>query len=66
MTDISFVQAIVIGIGLVLILEGLLYAAFPHIARKMVELMAQTGEQDLRKSGLIAAVIGLFIIWLVK
>ena len=56
----------IIAIGLVFVIEGLLYAAFPNAMRNMVNEMASLSDQTLRNFGLVAVVFGVFVVWLVK
>lgn len=57
---------LVIAIGLVFVIEGLLYAAFPNTMRRMVVEMLAMPDQTLRTAGLIAIGLGVLIVWLVK
>ncbi|MEO0329612.1 MAG: DUF2065 domain-containing protein [Pseudomonadota bacterium] len=57
---------LIVAIGLVLVIEGLIYALFPASMRRMVEAMTQMPDTSLRTSGLIALCLGVFIVWLVK
>ena len=52
--------------GLVLALEGGLYAAFPGGMKRMMTIMLQQPDDVLRISGLGAATFGVGLIWLVK
>jgi uncharacterized protein YjeT (DUF2065 family) len=52
--------------GLVFIIEGLLFAAFPKAARRAVATMTQTPDEILRLVGLLSAVLGLLVLWLVR
>lgn len=52
--------------GLVFIIEGLLFAAFPQAARRAVVTMTQTPDEVLRLLGLLSAVLGLLVLWLVR
>jgi uncharacterized protein len=52
--------------GLVFIIEGLLFAAFPQAARRAVATMTQTPDEALRLVGLLSAVLGLLVLWLVR
>jgi len=53
-------------VGLILALEGGLYAAFPAGMKRMMAVMIQQPDNALRLSGLGAATFGVGIIWLVK
>ncbi|MEL7048690.1 MAG: DUF2065 domain-containing protein [Pseudomonadota bacterium] len=57
---------LIAAIGLVFVLEGLLWALFPNYAVRMLEAAAEMGEQALRYAGLICACIGVIIVWLVR
>jgi hypothetical protein len=54
------------ALGLVLVLEGLLYAAFPEPMKRAVAAILQMPAGSIRTIGLVAAVIGLAVIWLVR
>ncbi len=55
-----------VGIGFVLVIEGLLWAAFPHMAMRFLQIASETPEQQLRTSGIIALALGVLIIWFVR
>ncbi len=57
---------LIVGIGLVFVIEGLLYAAFPNAMRKMVEDITKLPDSNLRTVGLFALVIGVAIVWAVR
>lgn len=57
---------ILVGIGLVLVIEGLLWAAFPWLAIRMLMAAAETPEQSLRAAGTIAMAVGVVIVWAVR
>jgi len=54
------------ALGLVFIIEGLVCAAFPQAARRAVVTMTQTPDDALRLVGLLGAVLGLMVLWLVR
>jgi uncharacterized protein len=57
---------ILTAIGLVLAVEGLLYAAFPGgMKRAMLQIMDMPLEK-MRMAGLLAAILGVAIVWLVR
>jgi uncharacterized protein len=56
----------IIAIGLVLVLEGLLFAAFPGFAKRLAATALESPETSLRVAGLVSAVLGLILIWLVR
>ena len=57
---------ILLVVGLILALEGGLYAAFPVGMKRLMALMLHKSDDALRISGLGAATFGVGIIWLVK
>ena len=56
----------VTAIGLVLVLEGLLYAAAPSFIRRMAADVTRMPEATLRTIGLIVLVVGVGIVWLIR
>ena len=57
---------LIVAIALILVLEGGLYALFPDGMRKMALLIERVPASSLRSAGLLAATVGVGIIWLVK
>lgn len=57
---------LLVVVGLILVLEGALYAAFPAGMKRLMAVMIQQPDDALRLSGLGAATFGVGIIWLVK
>jgi len=55
-----------VAVGLVLVLEGLLWAAAPQLGLKLLATAAQTPEQTLRAGGAAAVVAGIVIVWLIR
>jgi uncharacterized protein len=60
------VNDLLVAIGLVLVLEGLIWAISPASALRMLVLAAQTPEGRLRVFGAIAAGIGVLIVGVVR
>lgn len=52
--------------GLVFVIEGLIFAAFPGPAKRAMMSVIETPEHSLRLIGIGSAVIGLAIVWLVR
>lgn len=52
-----------VALGLVLVIEGLILAAFPSRVREALEVMRVTPDQQLRLVGLFAALAGLAVVW---
>ena len=53
-------------LGMVLVLEGLPYFAFPGIFKTWVARMLELPESRLRVYGLFSMIIGLFLIYLAR
>ena len=56
----------VAAIGLVLVIEGLVYGGFPGLARKLAAEVLGTPENALRIGGLAAIAFGVGIVWLAR
>jgi uncharacterized protein YjeT (DUF2065 family) len=54
------------AVGLVLVIEGLIWAVFPRYGRRMLEVAAGTSEQQLQVGGAAAVALGVVIVWLVR
>tara|TARA_B100000029_G_scaffold506477_1_gene589300 strand:- start:225 stop:410 length:186 start_codon:yes stop_codon:yes gene_type:complete len=59
-------KELVIALGLLLFLEGILYALFPSKMKNMLKTIEKIDINQLRIGGLIFALIGFFIIWYSK
>ncbi|MGI9351846.1 MAG: DUF2065 domain-containing protein [Rhizobiaceae bacterium] len=57
---------LIVAIGLVLVLEGLIYALFPQGMRNMVEEMAKLPDSTLRALGVVALCLGVLVVWIVR
>jgi uncharacterized protein len=57
---------LIVGGGLVLVIEGLLWTAAPGLARRLLAAAAEAPEGTLRLSGAITAAAGLLVVWLVR
>ena len=55
-----------VAIGLLLVIEGLLYAIFPDPMKNMLNIMKDMPAQKLRSGGLIFALLGFIIVWYIK
>jgi uncharacterized protein YjeT (DUF2065 family) len=55
-----------VGLGFVLVIEGMLYAAFPGGLKKMMAMAQEMPEQSLRAGGLVALAAGVLLVWLVR
>ncbi|AZO37650.1 DUF2065 family protein [Mesorhizobium sp. M2A.F.Ca.ET.037.01.1.1] len=59
-------QDFLAAIGLVLVIEGLVYGGFPALARKLAAEVLSVPENVLRVGGLVAIAVGVGIVWLVR
>jgi hypothetical protein len=57
---------LVVGLGLVLVIEGLLWAVVPHLAERMLQTLAEVPQNTLRIAGWSAVGIGLGLVWLIR
>ena len=55
-----------VAIGLVLVIEGLLWALAPRMGRKLLEATSETPESSLRLAGTLAVAAGVFIVWMAR
>ena len=59
-------KELIIAIGLLLFIEGLLYALFPSKMKNMLKIIEKLPANQLRISGLIFSIIGFIIVWYFK
>ena len=57
---------LLVAAGLVLVIEGLLWALFPRFGMRMLEAASELPEQTLRTSGAVAVAGGVLIVWLIR
>ena len=57
---------LIIGFGLFLFIEGILYAIFPSKMKSMLRKLEFVKDSQLRLGGLIFAVLGFVIIYYIK
>ena len=65
MRSIAFVDFLV-GLGILFVLEGLMFAASPAWMRRAMKSAMTTPDNILRAVGIGSAVVGLLLIWLVR
>ncbi|MEM7226168.1 MAG: DUF2065 domain-containing protein [Pseudomonadota bacterium] len=54
------------GLALVLVIEGLFLALFPHRLRWLLDQLAEMPPEALRIGGLASAAVGVFCVWLLR
>jgi len=54
------------AIGLVLVVEGVVYGGLPGLAKRLATEVLSMPESVLRIAGLVSMVVGVGIVWLVK
>ena len=57
---------LIVALGLVLALEGMLYAAAPGAMKRMIESLLQLPESRIRWVGLVTAIVGVGIVWFAR
>ena len=59
-------KELIIAIGLLLFIEGILYAIFPSKMKNMLKTIEKMQVIQLRIGGLLFAIIGFIIVWYFK
>lgn len=57
---------IAVALGLVLVIEGLIWALAPRLGRRMLAMAMATPEATLKTAGWAAVAAGAVIVWLVR
>ncbi len=60
------IDKFLLALGLVLALEGAVYALFPTFLRCIVHQLDMVNDAQLRLGGLVALVAGVVLVWLVN
>ena len=61
----DFTLALLTAVGLVFVIEGVIYSLFPDGMKRMMLAALSMSTNRLRLMGLAMAVVGFFIVWLV-
>ncbi len=59
-------KELIIAFGLLLFIEGILYALFPSKMKNMLKKIDTMNETQLRFGGFIFAIIGFIVVWYFK
>jgi uncharacterized protein YjeT (DUF2065 family) len=59
-------SSLAVAFGLVLVIEGTLWALSPGLGRKFLEATADMPESNLRMAGTLAVAAGVLLIWVVR
>ena len=59
-------RELLVALGLLLFIEGILYALFPSKMKNMLKKIDTLNEAQLRIGGLVFAIIGFVIVWYLK
>ena len=54
------------ALALILVIEGIVYALFPELMKRLALRTTRTPVQSLRIGGLIAAMIGVALVWALR
>lgn len=54
------------AMGLVLVVEGLIYGGFPRLAKRLAGEVLSMPENALRIAGLVAIALGVGVVWMVR
>ena len=65
MRSLAFVDFL-IGVGILFVLEGILFAATPAFMRRAMKSALEAPDNILRVVGIASAIAGLVLIWLVR
>ncbi|WP_257166869.1 DUF2065 domain-containing protein [Bradyrhizobium sp. SRS-191] len=65
MRSIAF-SDFLIGLGILFVLEGLMFAASPDWMRRAMKTAMATPDHVLRAVGIASAVAGLVLIWVIR
>ena len=57
---------LVLGLGLVLVIEGLLWALAPHMAEALIEAIRDLPLERRRQVGWVCVASGACLVWLVR
>jgi uncharacterized protein YjeT (DUF2065 family) len=56
----------IVALGLVFVIEGLIFAASPGAAKRAMAHVLETADGPLRIVGVASAILGVILVWLVR
>jgi uncharacterized protein YjeT (DUF2065 family) len=59
-------QDFLVALGLVFVIEGMAFAAFPAAAKRAMASVQETGDATLRVVGIGSAILGVLLVWLMR
>ncbi len=60
------IEAIILALGLVLVIEGLVYALAPSLVEQLLEALKEMPLDTRRRFGLGAVALGVGLVWLAR
>lgn len=54
------------AVGLLFVIEGLLYAVFPDGMQRMMQQALDFSPSNLRIGGVVAMIFGFVVVWLIR
>ena len=63
LSELNMTQFILGSLGMLLIIEGLLYALFPSRMKAMITSMLNMNNDKLKWGGLMSAILGFIMLW---
>lgn len=64
-TSVDYTE-LTVALGLMLVIEGLLYALFPDVMRRAMAQMLAMPVGQIRMAALFSVALGVGLVWLVK
>jgi uncharacterized protein YjeT (DUF2065 family) len=55
-----------VALGLVFVIEGVVFAAFPETTKRAIATVLQTPDTILRIVGVVTALCGVILVWLIR
>lgn len=59
-------ELVLLGIGLVLVFEGLVFALLPGRLEELIKMIAETPIETRRAFGLVAVAVGVLLVWIAQ